>query len=133
MKKIKVKFKKVKAQVPELVESPFEKFDLFIFQEQQRHWQNRNFPNNESYFCLLGAMEELGEICHSHLKSLQKIRGSKQEHEAKIQDGIGDLIVYLAGYCNLKGYDLEHIIKTTWDQVKKRDWKKNKKNGKVKK
>lgn len=97
-------------------------------------WSDKNFSKNgrPAYRSLLGLGEECGEIFHSHLKLEQEIRGSKEEHLADIKDGIGDVIVYLADYCYMMGFNMEDIIKETWSQVKKRDWNKNRKTGEIK-
>lgn len=67
-------------------------------------------------------MEELGELTHSHLKQLQGIRGTPEEHVAKAKDAVGDIIVYLADYCTRRGWDLENIVSDVWAEVSKRDW-----------
>lgn len=73
--------------------------------------------------------EELGELSHAYLKSFQNIRGTKAEHEAEIQDAVGDIIIYLLDFCNKAEIDLEGAINETWKLVKKRDWQRYPKNG----
>lgn len=104
---------------------------LSKLQKEQVKWQAHNFPDRENYYPLLGAMEELGELSHAHLKMLQGIRGSKEQHLAKAQDAIGDIIIFLSDYCNAMGFDLEKIIKDVWNMVKKRDFKKFPMNGRT--
>lgn len=94
-------------------------------QLEHRGWIAYNFPSRESYYHLLGAVEELGELAHAHLKGLEQVRGTAQEHEAKAKDAIGDVIIFLAGYCSDRGFDLQEIVETTWQEVKMRDWRKN--------
>ncbi len=103
--------------------------DLKKMQELQKQWQNKNFPNAKSYQCLLGVSEEVGELNHAHLKTEQGIRGDKEKLTAEAKDSIGDIIIFLAGYCNMNGYDLESCIRDSWNVVSKRDWTKNKIDG----
>ena len=100
-------------------------------QEENRLWANRNFPQQDSYCSLLGAMEELGELAHAHLKEVQGIRGTAAKHEAKAKDAIGDIIIYLAHYCTTRGFDLETVVAETWAEVRQRDWQANRENGMV--
>jgi NTP pyrophosphatase (non-canonical NTP hydrolase) len=89
-----------------------------------------NFGEEQpAYFALLGALEELGELAHAHLKMEQNIRGSNGQHFANKQDAIADIIIYLADYCWRSGIDLDLIMRQTWDAVKQRDWKRFPENG----
>lgn len=98
-------------------------------QEQQKAWVEHNFPGRPDWNPLLGAMEELGELAHAHLKEFQKIR--KQDYVAKGKDAVGDIFIYLSDYCSARGWDMQEIIETTWGEVKTRDWKKYPKNGRT--
>jgi NTP pyrophosphatase (non-canonical NTP hydrolase) len=90
----------------------------------------RNFGEKvgSGYQPLLGAMEELGELAHAQLKSEQGIR-MNEDHRANKIDAIADVIIYLADYCNGQGIDLEDALRTTWNQVRQRDWTRNKETG----
>lgn len=92
-------------------------------------WAAHNFPNTPSHRPLLGAMEEIGELSHAHLKMDQCIRGSHAEHMAAKSDAVGDTIIYLSHYCQLNGIDLQLAVETAWAEVKQRDWIKFPKNG----
>lgn len=92
-------------------------------------WVKYNFPNQVAYQPLLGVVEEVGELSHSHLKEEQNIRGSVEEHQAKAKDAIGDIVIYLCNYCSLRGFDLESCVDTAWREVRDRDWQKNSRNG----
>jgi len=98
-------------------------------QAEQAAWATRNFGPKNSTDDLLGVTEEMGELAHAHLKRSQGIRHDTAEYEAKAKDAIGDIVIYLMGYCSAEGWDVEHIVKTTWDTVKHRDWKAFPKNG----
>ena len=91
-------------------------------QEEHRIWSLFNFGVQPSYHSLLGAAEEIGELAHAHLKGEQGIRSAEATREAK-EDAIADAIIYLAGYCNSEGINLEEILQRTWDKVKTRDWR----------
>lgn len=89
-------------------------------------WASRNFPDAKQHQPLLGAAEELGELCHAHLKGEQRIRHSTGEIHDMKNDAVGDIIIYLAHYCELQGISLSGAVATTWHKVKQRDWQKNK-------
>ena len=93
-------------------------------QQEQKEWSDRNFPNREGYYQLLGLVEEVGELAHAHLKQLEGIRRN-EDHRLNIIDAIGDIVVFLAGYCNDHNFDLQDCVDETWKHVKKRDWAKN--------
>jgi len=92
---------------------------------EQEEWSLRNFPERKPHQPLLGAMEELGELAHAHLKEEQGIR-TDEDHEGNAMDAIGDIVIYLMDYCNQRGFLFSGIIETTWAHVKQRDWQKNK-------
>lgn len=94
-------------------------------QEEHREWANRNFdPATPAWQPLLGAVEELGELAHSHLKGVQGIR-TNEDHNAKAQDAIADIIIYLCDYTSRRGWDLQTLVETAWEEVRQRDWKAN--------
>lgn len=93
-------------------------------QEEQVVWVKHNFGDRPSWMPLLGAVEELGELAHAHLKDAQCIRVNEPHFENK-KDAIADIVIYLADYCTAEGIDFEKVVEETWNKVKKRDWKKN--------
>ncbi len=92
-------------------------------------WQDYNFGPQPPHRMVLGAAEEVGELCHAQLKMEQAIRGTPEEHNAAAKDAVGDAIIYLANYCTVKGFNLQQIMEDTWREISKRDWKKFPKNG----
>lgn len=75
--------------------------------EERDEWIAHNFPDNElpkPQESILGLIEEIGELAHSHLKELQHIRGTDEEHQANAKDAIGDATVYLLGVMAKIGY-----------------------------
>lgn len=49
--------------------------DLTEFQNEVKAWTDKNFPDDHPHQPLLGIAEEVGELCHAHLKMEQGIRG----------------------------------------------------------
>jgi len=98
-------------------------------QAAQKLWVKHNFPNRESYYPLLGMIEELGELAHAHLKMLQNIRGTKQKHQTEKGDAIGDIVIYMSDYCTANDINFQDIVEAAWDEVKQRDWIKYPING----
>jgi NTP pyrophosphatase (non-canonical NTP hydrolase) len=105
---------------------------LTDLQIQHRIWAKKNFPKTKDPSdILLGVTEEVGELCHAELKLKQGIRGDASKHREDAIDAIGDIIIYLAHYCNLKEIDFDHTVWNTWLKVRNRDWKKNPLDGGV--
>lgn len=103
--------------------------ELSRLQHEVNEWSQRNFPNGKPYHPLLGASEEIGELCHAHLKHEQGIRGTPEDHhEAKI-DAVADAVIYLADYCARNGINMGKAVSDTWEKVRERDWQKNRANG----
>lgn len=75
--------------------------------EERNVWVAHNFPDPDGsrtpLDSVLGCMEEMGELTHAHLKQVQAIRGTPEEHEANAKDSIGDLAVYLLGVISFVG------------------------------
>lgn len=105
------------------------KLSFAKLQQEVGEWSRKNFPNNTPENPFLGLVEELGELAHALLKAKQGIRGTQEQHEAAAKDAVGDLLVYMADFCERKGWSMQDIIESVWDTVKQRDWTKNKKDG----
>ncbi len=73
-------------------------------------------------------MEELGELTHSHLKGEQGIR-TDENHEENAKDAIGDIVVFMADYCQSRGWDFNSIVWEVWGRVRERNWIKNPTSG----
>ena len=106
-----------------------ERWTLETLQEDQREWVARNFGDRPSWHPLLGVGEELGELMHAHLKTVQGIRGSRMEHHRAKVDAVADIVIYLADYCSAEGIDLADAVDETWSKVRKRDWRKDPQRG----
>jgi len=95
-------------------------------QREVTEWSRRNFPDGKPYQPLLGVAEEVGELCHAHLKQDQGIRGYddlNKAHREKM-DAIGDIVIYLADYCHRQAIDFQNCVDWTWEKVKERKWTK---------
>jgi len=92
------------------------------FQNDVAKWTHRNFPTALPHMPLLGLSEEVGELSHAHLKGEQGIRHTKAEIYRMKKDAVGDILVFLANYCDLNNLDLQDCKDHTWEQVRQRDW-----------
>ena len=103
-----------------------EPMDLRQIQTENFRWVQHNFPGRKKYYSLLGVVEEVGELCHAHLKHEEKIRGFDDiaKFEAYAEDAIGDIVIFLADYCNANNFDLQDCVEKTWRKVRERDWQK---------
>lgn len=97
---------------------------LTQIQQEMVPWIRHNFGERPDWQPVMGAAEEVGELCHAVLKSYQKIR-TVQDHDSDAKDACGDTVIYLMDFCNAKGWDLHEIVDATWGRVSQRDWKKN--------
>jgi NTP pyrophosphatase (non-canonical NTP hydrolase) len=101
-------------------------------QNNSSEWSKRNFgPHYGSgYRNLLGVAEEVGELCHAQLKGEQGIRHTPKEILKMKRDAVGDILIFLCNYCDSQGINMEDCAIEAWDEVKDRDWTKNKMTGK---
>lgn len=95
---------------------------LELVQREMRVWQEHNFPTREPWVPLLGVGEELGELNHAFIKRAQGIRGSAGEHTEALKDAVGDLLIFLADFCNSQDIDMHQVLWDTWNSVRERDW-----------
>lgn len=93
-------------------------------QNAHRVWALKNFGERPSWHPLLGAVEELGELAHAHLKEQQGIRRT-EDHVANAKDAVADVVLYLMDYCSLRDFDMQEVVESTWYKVRQRDWKAN--------
>ena len=73
---------------------------------------------------LIGIMEELGELSHAHLKGEQGIKHSPEEIIRLKVDAIGDILVFLCGYCDSQNLLLSDCAEVAWKEIKDREYKK---------
>lgn len=105
------------------------KAELQMFQLAVGAWSRMNFPGNLPHHPLLGIGEESGELMHAHLKCEQGIRGTAAQHVAAKKDAVGDIIIYLADYCERNDIDLGFAVSDTWFKVRQRNWRANPEDG----
>ena len=107
--------------------------NLQQLQLEVAQWSFEQFggKHGSGYRPLLGAVEELGELAHAHLKQEQGIR-TNEDHQANKIDAVADTIIYLADYCSQQGIDLGQAVRVTWSEVRQRDWKADKEKGEPK-
>jgi len=128
---------------------PASDMTLDEIQAEVRVWADHNFPGHKPHEAALGIAEEAGEfwealvdtllagklsalvgrVCHAELKFEQGIRGTAEERRAKLEDAIGDTFVFLLHLCSSRGISAKDVLDRTWEQVRKRDWQKNRING----
>lgn len=96
-----------------------------IMQDEIETWAQKNFPSSPSEHHLLVVAEELGELAHAHVKSRQGIR-MEEDHEKDKFDAVGDIVIALMAYCSSEGLSLRKALQKTWQEVKQREWKKEK-------
>lgn len=102
--------------------------DLITLQAEIGKWADKNFgEHTPSYHPLLGVGEEVGELNHAHLKGEQQIRAGSDPQEIflKKSDAIGDIVIFLMHYCYIERLTLENCIRDAWNEVKDRDWTKD--------
>jgi NTP pyrophosphatase (non-canonical NTP hydrolase) len=105
---------------------------LDVFQASVSEWLKKQpFYPQKPHQPLIGIQEELGELSHAHLKSEQGIRGTAEEHHEAKRDAIGDILVYIAGYCEANGLQMGQCLERAWEEVRQRDWNKNRSTGAV--
>jgi NTP pyrophosphatase (non-canonical NTP hydrolase) len=105
---------------------------LYELQAEHAVWVAHNFPHAQPHEPLLGLVEEVGELAHAHLKHEQGIRGYDDDrYHQEGEDCIGDIMIYLASYCNKNGFDLQDCLDHTWERVSERDWQADPQKGGV--
>lgn len=108
---------------------------LPVLQEELAIWAHHNFKGKPAWQPFVGCVEEaaellpflgvihrLGRLGHAYLKTEQGIRGDAAAHDAKARDAVGDLLIFLADFCNKRGWDMQTILEATWTDVRRRDW-----------
>ncbi len=99
-------------------EDPF--YDSLVhIQGEIKDWALHNFPTETSLTNLLGVVEEVGELAHAELKGTMGIRGVD---DGEARDAVGDILIFLASYCNQKSFDMQTVMNGVWQKVRQRDW-----------
>lgn len=103
------------------------KLDVEEFQLETADWHKRNFTDMSPMRQQLNLTEEVGELSRAIIKMDQGIRGSREEWWAEAYKEVGDVAISLSNVANALGIDLEFAIMDRWDEVKKRNWRKDQK------
>ena len=98
--------------------------DLHDLQNLVVPWSKENFGQHHStgYRNLLGVSEEVGELCHAHLKGEQGIRYTPEEILALKKDAVGDIVIFLCNYCDSQGFTLHNCVVAAWNEIKDRSY-----------
>lgn len=67
-------------------------------------------PNSNPSTQLLKGLSELGELADATIKG----------DRAKIEDGVGDVLVVLSIYCELQGVDMNRCFQAAYNEIKDR-------------
>lgn len=70
-------------------------------------WSSENFPGQSDVNPLIGADEEMGELADS-------IEFDKKPNDDEL-DAIGDVLIYLADFCAIRGLDYQLAYKLSKD------------------
>lgn len=115
-------------------------------QDATEHWLSSQpyASSSTSNDSAIGVIEEVGElraafidamevrssqIARSILKTNHGIRGTPEEHAAKMADAIGDIMIFAAGFAAKSRGRLRGMINGSLSVTQRRDWQKNPKNG----
>lgn len=91
-------------------------------QQEVSVWSHKNFGVQPSYRSLLGVAEEVGELCHAHLKGEQDIRHTPDKIFDLKRDAVGDIVIFLLDYCGREHINLSDCVEEAWAQVQTREW-----------
>jgi len=96
--------------------------NLNLLSEEVGDWAFKNFGRQTPASQALKVCEEAGELGGATLKGSQGIR-KHENHNRLAQDAVGDIVIALACYCHLRGWNFDHLVHDTWSKVRQRDWK----------
>lgn len=97
------------------------------FVAEVRDWILANFgpdglDTRNELTVVLGLMEEAGEVARPVVKMNQGIRGTREEWMSKLQEEVGDVFIKLVDVADWYGFDLFHVIRSRFEDVRQRDW-----------
>jgi NTP pyrophosphatase (non-canonical NTP hydrolase) len=76
-----------------------EVMDLTQLQEEMKPWVLANFGERPASQPLRGIFEEIGELQEA----------CEEDDDEKVEDAVADCIIFMADYCNSRGYSMERI------------------------
>lgn len=105
--------------------------NLETLQAESHEWRKKNFGDYTDADQFEGVVEELGELAKARLKRRQMIRGGEQFWIDQERDAVADITIFLAGYCQARGFSYAKTVDRVWTEVKQRDWVANPVDGKA--
>jgi len=66
---------------------------------------------------LFGMLTEIGELTDAFKKQMAY---GKEVDWVNVKEEVGDLMWYIAGFCNINGFDLDKILETNIEKLKTR-------------
>mgnify|MGYP001620114827 FL=1 len=96
--------------------------DMYRFQLIVKEWHNRIFGEQygTGYRNLLGLSEEVGELCHAHLKGEQQITYSPAKVRELKMDAVGDILIFLCNYCDSQGLHIDDCADFAYKNIEGR-------------
>ena len=98
-------------------------------QKELSDWADLNFGDlrADTMECIVGMIEELGELAHVVLKRKQRIREAADGGDFKLEigDAFADVVIFGIQAMTCEGIDAEAVIKKTINTVLQRDFKNN--------
>jgi hypothetical protein len=88
-------------------------------------WVNRHLRAGRGGSPSSRTITLIKEICHSHLKGDQGIRGGSEKHDDFMRQTCAAALVFLEETAGLLDRDIIHVVQEVWAVVRERDWKKN--------
>ena len=78
----------------------------------------------EALLAFAGLSAAISRVAQRYIKAERGIRGTPEEHRAAMEDAVGDVVIFLASFCNTPGIeiDLDAVVERTWAEVERRDW-----------
>jgi|AntDeeMetagen192_2_1112575.scaffolds.fasta_scaffold01470_5 hypothetical protein len=76
-------------------------------------WSSENFPGQEDINPLIGADEEMGELADT-------IEFDSEPDDEEI-DAVGDILIFLADFCSIRGLDYQHAYELSQDRSPEHD------------
>lgn len=100
------------------------KMNLHKLQWEHGHWLSENFPNATLSMQFDKLVEEVGELAAAKFERESGTKDQDAEHlKERIADAVADIVITLAGLCNVEEIDFAECVSVAWDVVKKRNWK----------
>ncbi len=91
-------------------------------------WKNRIFYDVQTQTKWWDLTPFARAFAHHQLKGEQGIRGTPEEHDAKIQDNCRYVLAHLECICDYLQKNFLITIDSIWSKVRQRDWVKNRAN-----